>query len=54
MDRFLVDRIQTTIDNYRIAKEELRNDGDVGRGRRGWRRGCLSCLGWREVRRFGL
>lgn len=29
MDRFLVDRIQTTIDNYRIAKEELRNDGDV-------------------------
>lgn len=29
MDRFLVDRIKTTIDNYRIAKEELRNDGDV-------------------------
>ncbi|MDO5779374.1 MAG: DUF4003 family protein [Clostridium sp.] len=29
MDKFLVDRIQMTIDNYRIAKEELRNDGDV-------------------------
>lgn len=29
MDKFLVDRIQITIDNYRIAKEELRNDGDV-------------------------
>lgn len=29
MDKFLVDRIQVTIENYRIAKEELRNDGDV-------------------------
>lgn len=29
MDKFLVDRIQVTIDNYRLAKEELRNDGDV-------------------------
>ena len=29
MDKFLVDRIQITIDNYRIAKEELRNDGDI-------------------------
>ena len=29
MDKFLVYRIQMTIDNYRIAKEELRNDGDV-------------------------
>ncbi|MDU2489484.1 MAG: DUF4003 family protein [Clostridium celatum] len=29
MDKFLVDRIQVTIDNYRIAKEELRNDGDA-------------------------
>ena len=29
MDKFLVDRIQITIDNYRIANEELRNDGDI-------------------------
>lgn len=29
MDKFLVDRIQRTVDNYRLAKEELRNDGDV-------------------------
>ncbi len=24
MDKFLVDRIQVTIDNYRLAKEELK------------------------------
>ena len=29
MDKFLVDRIQMTVDNYRLAKEELRNDGDI-------------------------
>ena len=29
MDKFLVDRIQITVDNYRLAKEELRNDGDI-------------------------
>ena len=29
MDKFLVDRIQLTVDNYRLAKEELRNDGDI-------------------------
>ena len=29
MDKFLIDRIQTTIDNYRLAKEALRNDGDI-------------------------
>lgn len=29
MDKFLVDRIQMTVNNYRLAKEELRNDGDV-------------------------
>ncbi|GAB6167664.1 hypothetical protein JCM1393_01240 [Clostridium carnis] len=29
MERFLMDRIQLTIENYRQAKEELRNDGDV-------------------------
>lgn len=29
MDKFLVDRIQMTVENYRLAKEELRNDGDI-------------------------
>ena len=29
MDKFLVDRIQITVENYRLAKEELRNDGDI-------------------------
>ena len=29
MDKFLVDRIQMTVNNYRLAKEELRNDGDI-------------------------
>ncbi|WP_195987102.1 DUF4003 family protein [Clostridium sp. D53t1_180928_C8] len=29
MDKFLVDRMQMTVDNYRLAKEELRNDGDI-------------------------
>lgn len=29
MDKFLVDRVQMTIENYRLAKEELRNDGDI-------------------------
>lgn len=29
MDKFLDDRIQMTVDNYRLAKEELRNDGDI-------------------------
>ena len=29
MDKFLFDRIQMTVDNYRLAKEELRNDGDI-------------------------
>lgn len=29
MDKFLKDRIQLTIDNYRLAKEQLRNDGDI-------------------------
>lgn len=29
MDKFLEDRIQLTIDNYRIAKDALRNDGDA-------------------------
>lgn len=29
MDKFLVDRVQMTVDNYRLAKEELRNDGDI-------------------------
>ena len=28
MDKFLADRIQLTVDNYRLVKEELRNDGD--------------------------
>lgn len=29
MDKFLADRIQLTVDNYRLVKEELRNDGDI-------------------------
>lgn len=29
MDKFLVDRIHMTVENYILAKEELRNDGDV-------------------------
>ena len=29
MDKFLVDRIDMTIENYRLAKEYLRNDGDI-------------------------
>lgn len=29
MEKFLVDRIEKTIENYRGAKEQLRNDGDV-------------------------
>lgn len=29
MDKFLIDRIEKTIENYRGAKELLRNDGDV-------------------------
>ena len=29
MDKFLVDRIDMTIENYRLAKECLRNDGDM-------------------------
>ena len=29
MDKFLVDRIQMTVENYRLANEELRNDGDI-------------------------
>ena len=29
MEKFLVDRIEKTVDNYRIAKAELRNDGDI-------------------------
>ena len=29
MDKFLVDRIDMTIENYRLAKECLRNDGDI-------------------------
>lgn len=29
MERFLVDRVEKTIENYRGAKEQLRNDGDV-------------------------
>lgn len=29
MDKFLADRIELTVYNYRLAKEELRNDGDI-------------------------
>lgn len=29
MERFLVDRIDRTVENYRLAKECLRNDGDI-------------------------
>ena len=29
MDKFLVDRIHMTVENYILAKEELRNDGDI-------------------------
>lgn len=29
MEKFLIDRIERTIENYRGAKEQLRNDGDV-------------------------
>ena len=29
MEKFLVDRIDRTVDNYRIAKENLKNDGDI-------------------------
>lgn len=29
MERFLVDRIDRTVDNYKLAKEYLRNDGDI-------------------------
>lgn len=29
MEKFLVDRIDRTVDNYRLAKEYLKNDGDI-------------------------
>lgn len=29
MERFLVDKIDRTVDNYRLAKEYLKNDGDI-------------------------
>lgn len=29
MEKFLTDRVQLTIDNYRVAKKTLRNDGDI-------------------------
>ena len=29
MEKFLVDRIELTVNNYRMAKEFLRNDGDI-------------------------
>ena len=29
MEKFLVDRIDRTVDNYRLAKEYLKNDSDI-------------------------